>query len=446
MTTLKDLKDTKGIAVHVINQEQVKQITKQYYPKWNDYTFPAILYITKVYSYADIFEIFYLCEGKTFSTMVPLDFKITIASDEIQAEYKEQHIQEQIKDFSNTLYDTICVGSDPEVFVQDANKNVIPAFNFLGPKSKPDKTSMGAFTGSNMPRYWDGFQAEFETFPNSCLSYLVDSIYYGLKGVYLKAKAHDKNATLSIKTVMDISPELLETSLPEHVDFGCMPSLNAYSIQTEKRPGREVNFRPAGGHIHFGLGKHTEEKAIPIIKALDAIIGVACVSMFASLDDPRRRMLYGLPGEYRLPAHGIEYRTLSNAWLCHPLITNLVFDISRKVVLLSQRDLFTRVWNATEEETVNCITNSDVASARIILQRNKDIFLKLCTAAYKGNTPEKINKIYELFLNGVETGVDNPSDIIGNWLLDNDTWKSHNESIGKNFKSTWVPVEVKKAA
>ena len=41
-----------------------------------------------------------------------------------------------------------------------------------------------------------------------------------------------------------------------------------------------------------------------------------------------RRKLYGMAGEYRLPAHGIEYRTLSNFWLRSPVLADFVAQMA----------------------------------------------------------------------------------------------------------------------
>src|ERR1019366_5440055 len=104
----------------------------------------------------------------------------------------------------------------------------------------------------------------------------------------------------------------------------------------------------------------TLETKINMVKAMDAIAGVACVALFAKYDNPIRRQYYGLPGEYRLPKHGLEYRALSNAWLIHPLIMNLVIDFARKAAIMGKEGLFSK-WKATEQETIDCITNCDVA-------------------------------------------------------------------------------------
>lgn len=211
------------------------------------------------------------------------------------------------------------IGSDPEMFIEDKDGVVVPAFTFLGSKKEPNKGTVPADNSNSRVNniYWDGFQAEFDTTANECLGWHSDSIRQGIAGLY---DLLPKGAKLSTKPTIDVPPSMLLEAKEEHVQFGCMPSYNVYGMKGLALDGRDVPFRSAGGHIHFGIGKQTHESVAPMIKALDAILGVACVSLFAGIDDPRRRTMYGLAGEYRLPDHGVEYRTLSNAWMCHPAI------------------------------------------------------------------------------------------------------------------------------
>jgi len=52
-----------------------------------------------------------------------------------------------------------------------------------------------------------------------------------------------------------------------------------------------------------------------------------------NLDEPVRREYYGLAGEYRLPPHGLEYRSLSCAWIFHPKAAATILDLARRVVV-----------------------------------------------------------------------------------------------------------------
>lgn len=356
---------------------------------------------------------------------------------ELRRAYKQWQIANLISQLGHYFY----VGSDPEIFFE-VNGQVLPAYDFL-PAKKDAKYS----NAINKERgYWDGFQAEFETNAVSCLAYHVDSIYRGLKICYNAAVKHNNKARPSVNTVMDIPPHLLESGKQEHVQFGCMPSFNVYNIVGMQDDGRDVPFRPAGGHIHFGIGPKDTACVERIVKALDAILGVACVSMFARWDDPRRRHLYGLPGEYRLPAHGLEYRTLSNAWLFHPAITHLVFDVARKVLMIGEKDLLSDIWKADEKEVVRVIRETDVDGARRILDANKDTMMRVLQAAYREQNTKLHEAAYKAFRYGVEELVPQFGDITSNWELNTNKWMLHSGTGRAQFGHWVASLLAKKAA
>jgi hypothetical protein len=309
------------------------------------------------------------------------------------------------------------MGSDPEIFVLDANGKIIPSWEFLPSKEKPKKYQGygGAATKQNM--FWDGFQAEFNIEAGTCLDYRSDAIWSGLKAMITEARKYNKDAKLTIQSTMNVDKKLLKSAADEHVQFGCTPSLNAYGMEGLKLDGREVPFRSAGGHIHIGCKNYIKKEgtAERYVKALDKILGVACVSLFANFDDPRRRSMYGLAGEYRLPKHGLEYRTLSNAWLSHPVIYNMVFELCRKVIGLEQKDLM-EFWIASEEDTVNAINQCDVKLARKILLKNEDMFKKILFSICHDD--KKTLAMFNTFMLGMESLIANPDDIVGNWQLD----------------------------
>lgn len=124
-----------------------------------------------------------------------------------------------------------------------------------------------------------------------------------------------------------------------------------------------------------GLGRLSEEKAIPIVKTLDATLGVACVSLLAGINNRNRVELGGLPGDYRALDTALEYYALGNAYLCHPMIANLVFDFARKCAMLGQRG-FGKYWKADEKEVLSCMMELDVDLAHTIMNRNKDLMMK----------------------------------------------------------------------
>lgn len=304
------------------------------------------------------------------------------------------------------------IGADPEIFAEKKG-GVYPAWNYAGSKAKPDKWS---FTPTNYTGdvYWDGFQAEFTTPANiTCLMQMSDAVHAGL------AKVHDlagsRGAKLTLKSVYEVNPDVLAKCKDEHVAFGCSPSKNAYGLAGSIKDGREVPYRFAGGHIHFGLNDKREATLVPIVRILDKILGVACVSLFANFDNPIRRQFYGQPGEYRTPPHGLEYRVLSNAWLSHPLIFHMVFDLARAAAGLVESG-YSGLWQAEEQETIETILHHDVPRARAILARNSSVFRGVISSA-GGGYQSGAAVAERIWTSGMESAVNDPEDIAGNWRL-----------------------------
>lgn len=404
-------------------------------------TLPDKLLVSRVYNYSGKYmEIRYASDAKTAnkSAIVSEDFEFyELQISDIEPDIIENFV---VSNLAITTEYKPMIGADPEIFVVNAKDELLPAFNFL-PK-KPGPEFKRVMETNDRPVYWDGFQAEFETRPDTCFGWHTDRVQEGLKKLLKLSRATHKDAKLSIRTVMDIPQQLLEESKDEHVEFGCVPSLNIYGLEGNKRSGREVHFRPVGGHIHFGIGKQEPETIVRIVRALDAICAVACVSMFANFDDPRRRTLYGLPGEYRLPPHGIEYRTLSNAWLSHPVICNLVFDLARRCMNMGRADLTKYLnWTASQERTIKTIIECDVKEARKIMEENKGVYLGIFKANYYDIG--RAEAAYAAFLNGIESIVRNPDDLEGNWNLTAD-WVVHSGGAGKHFASAFTLIKAGK--
>lgn len=335
----------------------------------------------------------------------------------------DEVVSKRFKNLRQNLAYGGSLGSDPEIFVEDGKtKEIIPAFNFLD--SKKDSKDTVTYQAITSKIYWDGFQAEFETAPFACLSYHATSVNYMLQKLLEVARKKYPDAELSAKPVVMIDADTLATAKEEHVTLGCMPSYNVYGMQGDKTTeSRLLPIRSAGGHIHFGIGKRTEAQVKDMVKALDAILGVACVSLFQNIDNPIRRKFYGMAGEYRLPEHGLEYRTLSNAWMYHPFIMNIVFDLSRKALVFGQNG-FLPYWKATEAEVIKCINECDVKLAQEILNRNKETFITLYKACY-GDCAESLENLFQIYINGMESAVEDPTNISKNWKLTREVVDNH---------------------
>ena len=302
------------------------------------------------------------------------------------------------------------VGADPEVFAVDDKGIIIPAFSFLPSKEEGNP-------------YWDGFQAEFTTNTKAkgnsqCLAYHTDDVQVGLSNVWKKLRKKFPDAKLTWKSVLDIPTTIMDLASEKHVELGCAPSRNAYpSIKAlQITDGRSLPIRFAGCHMHFGIGKMVIDTMDRIVKMIDAIYGIASVSLFSGMEDPRRRMFYGRAGEYRLPPHGLEYRVTSSAMLAHPVLYHLCFDVARICVYLGMHiPSPALIWNYEgDDQIVEIINTYDVRAARRLLKKNTDFLEYLIKRRYgEGGQGNALN----LLLNGA-IGQLPLDDMVTNWWLD----------------------------
>lgn len=317
------------------------------------------------------------------------------------------------------------LGADPEIFVKDKDGNVMPAWTFL-----PAKRINGRY-------FWDGWQAEFRTqSTGTCLAYFVDHIRHDLTtlNVYIL-----NNLPPGARLVMDsVVPVDTKGVSAEHVALGCAPSFNAYGEPplAGLNP-RQIPFRFAGGHIHFGLSKScfVENWVEPVVKGMDRIVGLSAVCLARNMDNPIRRKFYGRAGEYRLPTHGLEYRVLSNFWLCAPEITHITFELARMGVTLgvtNQNWLFA----GSDADVQTAINETDPDAAYALLRRNERLLKRLFKGTNIGDYSQTSDITFEMYWEALRGGVGavirDPNDLSGNWLFRED-WVEHSN----NNTATW---------
>lgn len=272
---------------------------------------------------------------------------------------------------SNVAAGAMASGADPELFVEDGGR-VVPAWEFL-----PSKMDAGKAGQSNYP-YWDGFQAELHVAPKGCHQILMDGIWTGLK----RLKAKMPKGQLSFKTVVTIDEEVLRSAPLQFVQLGCGGSENAYGLhgQLVEDP-RGLRWRFSGGHYHMEVQRAlmTPRLAERMVRAADMVAGIPSLLMFQHMDSPIRRMYYGLPGEYRMPPHGIEYRFLSSAWMCHPAVAGYTLGLVRlglKIGLSEMEWMF----DYDPEAVPKILLDGDLDAARKHVERNRTIYTQLFEA------------------------------------------------------------------
>lgn len=362
-------------------------------------------------------------------------------------------------------------GCDPEIFITKKDGSLIPAFNFLPfqnactkPKDRDVCPDSSGVTNGRTGMYWapfyaDGFAAEFGMKPGSCHGWGMDRVRFGLELVYLAMKAHDKDANLTLQNVVPIDPEILANASADQIALGCSPSKNAYGDQVDlPTDARTLPFRVAGGHIHFGMsnmnppkGEATREERNELAaKWMDMVVGVPAVALFEGIDSPTRRRFYGRAGEYRDKTYGLEYRTLSNAWLGHPAIAHLIWNLARTGASIPDQGFPIQTpakeLKFDEDEIKNIINNCDAEAARAFIKKHKVIYenaLAVNYGRYDGTNPADnytkeplgniVKKAFDLFDVGVKKAMPNYENIEKNWKLDNGQWLSHTD----NSYLTW---------
>jgi len=264
------------------------------------------------------------------------------------------------------------VGCDPEFFIRGRGGTLIPAHERLPAKGRQP----GVF--------WDGFQGEFTVPAESCLDLLRSNITEALLTTSRHLKAGEY---LSMDNVVEPPPEWLEKAPPEYVNFGCAPSRNVYDDvpPIQGLDPRSVPIRTAGGHIHLSLPAGFLDKTdkaaslfVLAVKELDRVLGVISIGLFQHWERPERRILYGRAGEFRKTKYGMEYRTLSNAWLVHPVAYNLVYEIARRVIgYVYHYEKPLAIWKVTEKQARQIIDDVDIQLAKKVFARNEEALWSL---------------------------------------------------------------------
>lgn len=232
------------------------------------------------------------------------------------------------------------IGADPELFIAGAKGKVIGSELAVPKEGIPLPASWSSTTTPRIVR--DGVQVELHPQPAGCRQ----RFFAGLMGIIkvLDKELLKKGVNASFKPVVRISKKELDKLSDESKVLGCAPSLNTHRpMATVRVPKSQERVRAAGGHIHLGahqtvlplLAKGEDgkpkhpEKVQKLVNLLDVLVGLPCVLIDRDPAQKIRRRVYGRAGEYRLPAHGIEYRTPSNFWLRHYLLGHFVTGMCR---------------------------------------------------------------------------------------------------------------------
>lgn len=221
-----------------------------------------------------------------------------------------------------------CVfGCDPELFFSSKGK-IVGSENVIPEKmSAVDSLGNPFIHGGSVVQ--DGVQVELNPAPDGCRetlgAHLVQS-FLALK----KHLATQDGVKACFNSVVTVPKGEFDKLSAKSKEFGCAPSFNHYDSKAHVvANAAEYRKRAAGGHIHLGLYGEVKSQRKRLIPIMDAVVGNTCILIDRDKGAVERRKNYGRAGEFRLPAHGIEYRTLSNFWLRSYPLYHFVMGLAR---------------------------------------------------------------------------------------------------------------------
>jgi len=213
----------------------------------------------------------------------------------------------------------VMIGADPELFVKKGDKYVSGYGMIAGDKANPFKVDKGAVQV-------DGMALEFNIDPAADEEAFVTNI----NTVMSQLSAMVPDFQLAADPVAKFGKKYLATQPEEALELGCDPDFNAWRDgRANPRPDGDVDFRTGGGHVHIGWTQGMDiedaghrEAGMMLTRELDFYLGLP--SLFWDEEDGRRAM-YGKAGAYRVKSYGVEYRSLSNAWVGDEGLMRIVY-------------------------------------------------------------------------------------------------------------------------
>lgn len=261
----------------------------------------------------------------------------------------------------------ILIGCDPEVFVKQGGV-FKSAYNLIrGTKAEPFKVKDGAVQV-------DGMALEFNINPAEDENGFVHNI----QSVYDQMCKMVPGYDVVPVPVAHFDEAYMKTQPHEALELGCDPDYNAWTGLANERPDGDRPMRTASGHIHIGWddSKDVRDTAHQmrgrmVGKQLDFYVGLG--SLFYD-DDKLRREMYGKGGAIRYKPYGVEYRTLSNAWLVSEHRMRWVYRNAVKGV----KDLMSGICLSDTYGDIQTIINT--SNKKEALKIIKDAQLEMCDA------------------------------------------------------------------
>lgn len=218
----------------------------------------------------------------------------------------------------------ITMGSDPELFLEDAAGKVISAIGKIG--GTKDKPRPLKDLGKGYAVQEDNVLLEYNTPPMKGVS--TWSSGQRIIREYLADMVGKLGLQLSTKASHSMDDDQLDH--PNAFVFGCDPDYSVWKMKWNTKPSCDDHrLRSAGGHIHVCYTNPNQADSIRLGRLLDMWVGAP----LAEIDpDKKRRLLYGKAGAIRFKPYGLEYRTPSNFWTLSPQTVEAVYRNVKEAV------------------------------------------------------------------------------------------------------------------
>lgn len=209
----------------------------------------------------------------------------------------------------------VTIGSDVELFIKDLNGKLVLANKIV--EETKENPRIVTVNNNIFKVHKDGAAIEY--------SIPICHTEEEFVKFHLEIQDYIKSILPPEYTLVFEATALLEEDQMNDKDItvmGCDPDKNPYNKTQNPTPDSSLNFRAAGGHIHFGYENHKENINANIMRWCDMYLGLPSVCIDP---DKLRRSLYGKAGAYRNKPYGVEYRTLSNYMFSNEELLRFVY-------------------------------------------------------------------------------------------------------------------------
>lgn len=210
------------------------------------------------------------------------------------------------------------IGCDPEVFVKQGGTFKSAYGLIKGDKQNPQPVRNGAVQV-------DGMALEFNIDPAAT----EDQFAFNVQDVFNQMKLMVPNYEVVSVPVAHFELDYIRSQPAAALELGCDPDYNGWTGMVNHKPDGERPMRTASGHVHIGWTNkvdinNPEHQGMcqAAARQMDFYLGLPSLMYDA---DTERREMYGKAGCLRYKPYGVEYRTLSNAWLTSNKLIRWVF-------------------------------------------------------------------------------------------------------------------------